>query len=110
MKNGHPRFYKILDELAELHSNKNHDYATVEKPFGNFERVAHIIDYYNLLNAPCKTEVKVSTIYMLKQFDCFMQALCSGKQMKVEGLKERLRDIVAYDIITEILLEEENGI
>ena len=105
-KYGHKKFYKILEEIAELHSVKNFDYASAQKPLGNFERVAHIIDYYNLLNAPCPTKVKVAIFYMLKQFDCFMYALGTGKQMKVEGLKPRLRDIETYDILTEILLEE----
>lgn len=108
MRNGHPKFYKILEEIAELHSVKNHDYASQKKPLGNFERVAHLIDYYNLLNAPVPTKVKVAIIYMLKQFDCFMYAIGMGKKMKVEGLKPRLRDIETYDILTEILLDEKD--
>ena len=106
MKNGHKKFYKILDELSELHSIKNHDYASNQRPLGNFERVAELIDKYNLLNAPCDTKVKVAIIYMLKQFDCFMNALGKGKKMKVEGLSERLRDVEVYSILIEILLNE----
>ena len=33
---GDPRFYKILDKLAEIHSSKNHDYAG-EDPLSNFK-------------------------------------------------------------------------
>ena len=106
MRYGHKKFYKILDELAELHSAKNNDYAENNRPLGNFERVAHLIDYYNLLNAPYPTKTKVAIFYMLKQFDCFMNAYGKGKKMKVEGLKERLRDIEVYTILIEILLND----
>jgi len=105
-RGGHQRFYKILDELAELHSRKNSDYASNENPLGNFKRVAHLVDYYNLLNSPCPTEVKVALIYSMKQLDCFLYALQTGKELKVEGLQERLRDIDAYLILIEILLNE----
>ena len=33
---GDPRFYKILKELAEIHSKKNHDYAG-DYPLSNFK-------------------------------------------------------------------------
>ena len=32
---GDPEFYKLLEELAQLHSDKNHDYAG-EDPLSNF--------------------------------------------------------------------------
>lgn len=37
-KHGHPKFYQILEEMAQLHSDKNHDYAESDRPLGNFER------------------------------------------------------------------------
>ncbi len=92
--------------MAELHSAKNADYAENKQPLGNFERVAHLIDYYNLLNAPYPTKTKVVIFYLLKQFDCFMNAYGKGKKMKVEGLEDRLRDIEVYTILLEILLNE----
>ena len=33
---GHPDFYKLLEQMAELHSRKNHDYAGNENPLRNF--------------------------------------------------------------------------
>lgn len=33
---GHPDFYKILDELKELHSKKNYNYASSDNPLSNF--------------------------------------------------------------------------
>lgn len=105
-KHGHPRFYKILGEMAQLHSDKNHDYAENDRPLGNFERVAELVDKYNLRTAPIDTKVLVAIFYMLKQFDCFMNAIGTGKEMKVEGLTERLRDIEVYSVLIEILLGE----
>lgn len=34
---GHPAFYKLLDKMKEMHSNKNHDYAGEDDPFRNFK-------------------------------------------------------------------------
>lgn len=33
---GSPTFYKLLDEMAEIHSRKSHDYATNDNPYGNY--------------------------------------------------------------------------
>ena len=32
---GHPDFYKLLNQMAELHSRKNHDYAGTSDPLKN---------------------------------------------------------------------------
>lgn len=34
-KSGHPRFYELLNKMAEIYSSKNSDYAMGE-PLGNF--------------------------------------------------------------------------
>jgi len=106
--NGSPKFYKLLEEEAKLHNDKNADYAEAGDVWGNFDRVAHLVDYYNLLNAPIPTRIKVAIIYMLKQLDCALNAFGKGKIMKVEGIKERFQDISVYSKIITILAEEEN--
>jgi hypothetical protein len=35
-RHGSPEFYKILEEMAELHNRKSHDYASDNNPFGNY--------------------------------------------------------------------------
>lgn len=35
MQYGHPMFYEMLVEMAELHSRKNHDYAGDKDPLSN---------------------------------------------------------------------------
>ena len=35
-RNGSPIFYKLLEEMANTHDRKSHDYASNENPFGNY--------------------------------------------------------------------------
>lgn len=35
-KNGSPEFYSLLEEMAELHDRKSHDYASNASPFENY--------------------------------------------------------------------------
>lgn len=35
-RNGSPSFYKLLEEMADIHSRKSHDYASNENPYGNY--------------------------------------------------------------------------
>lgn len=35
-RNGSPLFYQLLEEMAETHDRKSHDYATNDNPFGNY--------------------------------------------------------------------------
>ena len=34
--NGSPEFYKLLEEIKEIHDRKSHDYASNQNPFGNY--------------------------------------------------------------------------
>lgn len=36
-RHGSPAFYKLLGEMADLHSRKSHDYANDSAPYGNYE-------------------------------------------------------------------------
>lgn len=35
-RHGSPEFYRLLDEMAETHDKKSHDYAKDSDPFGNY--------------------------------------------------------------------------
>lgn len=35
-RHGSPEFYRLLEEMAELHDIKSHDYASNENPYGNY--------------------------------------------------------------------------
>jgi len=104
--NGHPDFYKKVVELCDLHSRKNGDYASNEDPMSNFTRVGMLTDVYDVWGWNVSSSFKVATIYMLKQFDAFMNLLKCKKEGKVEGVSDRLGDITVYSIIMDILYRE----
>ena len=104
---GHPKFYEILEEVGNLHDAKNSDYASSDRPLGNFERVAHWIEYYNLGRLLEKNPALfVALVYELKQTDAMFKLLGTGTEGKVEGVKARMRDRTVYSIIQEILYSE----
>ena len=35
-RHGSPTFYKLLEEMADTHDKKSHDYASNENPYGNY--------------------------------------------------------------------------
>ena len=35
-RHGSPIFYALLDDMAETHNSKSHDYASNDNPFGNY--------------------------------------------------------------------------
>ena len=37
MKNGSPIFYKLLEQMGEIHNRKSHDYASNNDPFANYK-------------------------------------------------------------------------
>jgi len=102
---GHPKFYKILRELAELHSKKNYQYATMGNPLGNFQRcgamTAKILKPENKALAICLA-------YMSKQVDGVFEMLGEAKEGTVEEVKDKLMDIAVYATIAIILEEEGN--
>ena len=36
LRHGSPTFYKLLEEMAETHDKKSHDYASNQNPYGNY--------------------------------------------------------------------------
>jgi len=42
-RKGHPDFYKYLEAMAVLHSDKNAEYTQGGDPLGNFKRVSAIL-------------------------------------------------------------------
>jgi hypothetical protein len=97
-KHGHPRFYELLESLADLHSAKNHDYAG-DDPLSNFRMceemglpawkgvVVRLTDKWaRLLNFTKKEELLV----------------------KDESFIDTLRDNAIYSLLCIILFEEKN--
>ena len=107
-KTGHPRFYEILEEMAELHSKKNTDYAKggIQGALGNFHRVSSIMQLYPGMD--WDSPFGVAMCYMLKQLDAAL-ILRSTKRDSITGepIPSRLLDISTYTNIASILYEEE---
>ena len=100
-RHGHPDFYKILDSLADLHSEKNYDYAAGGDPLGNFDRRADFYARYPGLDLSNRTVVAL--VDAMKQLDAAMWFLSNKHEAKVEGIESRLRDVAVYSILAIIL-------
>ncbi len=108
-KTGHPRFYEILEERAELHSKKNTDYAAGGKQgaLGNFIRVSTIMKLYPGFD--WDSPFGVAMVYMLKQLDAaFILRSTKRESITGEPIPSRLMDMSTYTDIAQVLVEEEN--
>lgn len=103
---GHKRFTEIVVDLAILHSQKNKDYGGIIGPFGNFERIAELLKIYPLFNNLKNYPSKIAIIYMLKHFDAILSSLSEDRELNVEGLSSRLKDIAVYSILISLMIEE----
>jgi hypothetical protein len=102
---GHPMFYKILENLAKLHSDKNKQYATKDNPLGNFTRTAALCS--KLFNPKIKNKpLAMALCYMAKQVDGVYEIVGEGKEGTVDSLKDKFSDIAVYSIICMILIDE----
>ena len=105
---GHKSFIHMCVQEIALYCLKNADYASVGNPLGNFKRVAEMLQNCYPLETPWRPSL-IALIYMLKQVDAVMLALCSNNvDLKAESLQDRLRDISVYAKLINILLTEES--
>ena len=101
---GHPEFYKIVEELKELHSRKNFQYATQDNPLGNFERCGNLIK--KLLKPNVNPALADAMILMSKQIDAVYEMIGEGKSGTEEEVIDKFRDVAVYSIISMILIKE----
>lgn len=95
---GHPRFYEILKDMADLHSRKNHDYAGTSDPLKNL-RACTRLDLKPFMGVLVRLQDKWSR---LEEF------VKSGKLMvKNESVKDTLMDNAVYSVLAIILYEEQ---
>ena len=103
-KYGHPQFYKILEELAELHSKKNYQYATDKDPLSNFKSAGRMVE--KLLKPDINMPLATILVYMSKQFDGVINIIGEGKKDTVESVRDKLSDLAVYSILAIIINEE----
>lgn len=101
---GHPKFKTIVEELLELHSEKNRQYATPDKPLANFYRTGRIIA--KMLKPGIPPEIASCLSFMSKQIDGVYEIVGEGKENTIESLTDKLRDIAVYAVLMMILVDE----
>ena len=97
-KFGHPDFYKLLEEMADLHSRKNHDYAGTKDPLKNLRSCTRLnLDPF--LGVLVRLQDKWSR---LEEF------VNSGQLMvKNESVIDTLMDNAVYSLLAIILYQEQ---
>lgn len=94
---GHPRFYELLLEIADLHARKNHDYSQDKDPLSNLRRP-------NNLGLPAWMGVLVR---LEDKWSRLEELSKKPAMVKGESMKDTLMDNAVYSLLAIILLEEE---
>ena len=95
---GHPGFYKLLADMAKLHSRKNHDYAGKDNPLRNFYKCMEqgIEPWRGVL-------VRLSDKWSRLESFCRQGTF----EVKGESLVDTLMDNAVYSLLAILLFEEE---
>ena len=101
---GHPMFYQIVEELKDLHSEKNRQYATKGNPLGNFERTGKMISKF--LHPGVNPTLASCLSLMSKQVDGIYEIVGEAKANTIDSLEDKLKDVAVYSIIAMIILAE----
>lgn len=97
---GHPKFYKLLEKMAELHSRKNHDYAGTKNPLKNL-RACERLNISSFIGVIIRLQDKWSRI---EEF------INSGQlAVKDESVIDTLLDNAVYSLLAIILFEEQQN-
>ena len=97
-KFGHPAFYKLLDDMAELHSRKNHDYAGTSDPLKNL-RACVRLDLEPFMGVMVRLQDKWSRLEEFVKSNELM--------VKNESVIDTLMDNAVYSLLAIILYQEQ---
>ena len=93
---GHPRFYKLIKELVDLHDRKNQNYAETNEPLSNFRLSGQF-------NIPPHLGVLVR---MSDKWSRLVQLANDKPDLVGESLIDTVKDLAIYSLIFIILYEE----
>jgi hypothetical protein len=93
---GHPEFYKILDELRDLHSRKNHDYAG-DDPLSNL-KMCEVGGLAGWKGVVVRLTDKISRLLTFMKKGEF--------QVKDESVEDTFKDAAIYSILGLVLYRE----
>jgi hypothetical protein len=94
---GHPDFYKLIEELKEIHSSKNHDYAGEGDPFRNF-KLSENLGIPAWKGCLIRISDKFSRLCSFANKEEF--------KVKDESVEDTLKDLAVYSLICLILYKE----
>ena len=97
-RHGHPVFYELLEQMADLHSRKNHDYSGTEEPLKNLKSSIRLgID--PVLAVLVRLQDKWSR---LEEF-----AKKGVLEVKDESIEDTLMDNAVYSLLAIVLRREQ---
>ena len=82
-------FNNLMDSIKELHAKKNHDYASDDNPYSNFEFAAHLVSEFN--NPVDQVFAGIIGIKLAR-----LGQLLSGKKPNNESAEDTMRDLTTY--------------
>lgn len=94
---GDSRFLKKLEQIAETHSKKQHDYGQDNDPFANI-RASRDFGVPPWVGAVIRLNDKVTRI----------KSFIKKGELKNEPIEDAFQDIAVYSLIAWILYEEEH--
>jgi len=99
-KHGHPMFYALLAEMAELHDRKNHDYAGGVDPLANFK-------------ASARMGIDPALAVLIRMMDKWSRLEAFVRQgnfaVKDESVEDTLMDNAVYSLIDIVLRREQKA-
>ena len=93
---GHPGFFRLLEECADLHERKNKQYASDEDPLGNFKRGSQICKKFfhpNIQKDPIKLAAAYCLVLATKQIDGAIEIIAEGKKDTLDYIKTNIPGI-----------------
>lgn len=94
---GHPKFYELLDQMAELHSRKNHDYAG-DDPLSNLRAPEEI-------GVPAWKGILIRLMDKWGRLKTF--ANTGTFEVENESVEDTLMDNAVYSLLCIIVLGED---
>lgn len=94
IRDGSPRFYKMLEEMAEIHDKKSHDYASNKDPSGNYHFAGQMAAMFMYSPEDAGFFGRIAEkIYRLANLES------SDKRAKNESIEDTERDIAVITVL-----------
>jgi hypothetical protein len=87
-----PKFNRLLQEMQQLHSSKNADYASDGNPFSNFEEAAVFAEGFTGVDAVFAVLIGIKAARL-------RELTRSGKQPNHESINDTRRDMAMYQTL-----------